>query len=167
MSTGGIVALAIAAVAVIFLAVNRGLISSGVQVGVGAGGVTSTKGIVAPQPSSNYGGYLAASTAPGVSSALNGALTGLGSAFAGWFGGSPAPTKPVQQGATSNSPSLAAQPIGTTDAPIGGALVGPQPASLSGLQLTYDSGTTGAAFDYTGLANANSWDQSSSLEYAS
>jgi hypothetical protein len=168
MKAGAIVAIVIGAVVVIFLAVNRGLISSGVSVGVGPGGVTTGKGIVAPQPSQNYGGYLAASTAPGVSSALNGALMGLGGAFASWMHETTPPgTTPIRQGASPTSPSLGAQPIGvtTSDAPIGGSLVGPQPATLSNLQLTYDAGTSGAAFDYAGLAGDNSWDSAASLDY--
>ena len=172
MSTGGTIALVIGVLAVFYLAINRGLINSGVQVGVGPGGVTSTKGIVAPQPSQNYGGYLAASTAPGVSSALNGALTGLGSAFAGWFG----PTNPIAspaQGASPNSPSGAAQPSGPSVAagaavaaatPGGGSyaedgwIIGPQvdPA------VSYNS-TAGSAFDYSGLASDNGYDPSVAL----
>lgn len=167
MKAGAIIAIVVGVVAVIFLAVNRGLVSSGVSVGVGPGGSTSVRGIVAPQPSQNYGGYLAATTAPGISSALNGALMGLGSAFASWMG-KPSTQAPVAQGASVSSPSLYAQPIGvtSTEMPLSGSLVGPQPATLSGLQLTYDSGSSGAAFDYAGLAADNAYDPSASLSYA-
>jgi hypothetical protein len=165
MSTGAWIAVVVGVVAVIFLAVNRGLVQSGVQVGVGPGGVTTTRGIVAPQPTANYGGYLAASTAPGVSNALNGALTGLGHALAGWMNPPAAASAPVAQGASASSPSLYAQPSGPALAlggtAVAGALVGPQIDPT----IQYDL-TSGAAFDYSGLTQDNSFDPSASLSYA-
>lgn len=163
MSTGGVIAIVLGAVVLVFLAVNRGLVSSGVQVGIGPSGATSTRGIVAPQPSTNYGGYLAASTAPGVSSALNGALTGLGSGLASWFRPAPTSAPVVSQGANSASPSAAAQPVGvqTTNMPISGALVGPQITPISG--LSYDA-TSGAAFGFGDLSAENAWTAADSLE---
>lgn len=167
MKAGVIIAVVVGAVAIIFLAVNRGLISSGVGISVGAGGSTSAKGIVAPQPATNYSGYLAASTAPGVSSALNGLLSGLGSGFGSWLGGGGGSTPGPNQGANPASPSLGAQPSGpslaTQNAPIGGALVGPQIDPITG--LTYDA-TSGAAFDYSGLAADNAYDPTASLQAA-
>jgi hypothetical protein len=161
MSTGGWIAIVVGAVVVIFLAVNRGLITSGVQVGVGPGGVTTTRGIVAPQPTSNYGGYLAASTAPGVSNALNGALTGLGHAIAGWMNPPTSVPASPSQGASAASPSLAAQPIGPSGAVAAGFAVGPQIDPSVGYGVT-----SGAAFDYAGLAGDNSFDPNASLSYA-
>lgn len=161
MKDSTIIILVVAVVGVLFWAFSKGFITSG-AVPIGH------TGILAPQPTTNYSGYLAASTAPGVSNALNGLLTGIGGAFTGWFGGggpgTPAPV--VAQGANPKSPTLAAQPQGvsTTSYVIGGSLVGPQPATLSGLQLTYDAGTSGNAFDYAGLAGDNSFDSSYSLE---
>lgn len=166
MNTGAVIAIVVGAVVLVFLAVNRGLVSSGVQVGVGPGGATSVRGIVAPQPSSNYGGYLAASTAPGVSAALNGAFTGLGSALAGWF--SPPHSAPLSaQGSSPTSPAGPAQPTGpataveTQSAVIGGALVGPQVDPI----VSYNS-TSGSAFAWDSLAADNAPDVSASLESA-
>ena len=168
MNTGAVVAIVIGAVVLVFLAVNRGLVNSGVQVGVGPGGVTTTRGIVAPQPSANYGGYLAASTAPGVAGALNGALTGLGHALAGWL---TPPTTPQA------APSLFAQPSGPSAAsaaaiaggigiatPGGGTYaedgwaIGPQIDPV----ISYNS-TGGSAFDWAGLSADNAYDPSAAL----
>lgn len=162
MSTGGTIALVVGVLAIFYLAINRGLINSGVQVGIGPGGVTSARGIVAPQPSSNYGGYLAASTAPGVASALNGALTGIGSSLASWVHGSPAPAGPAPaQGASYNSPSMAAQPSGPVGSYVAGSTVGPVIDPV----VSYDA-TSGAAFDYPGLAADNGYDASVALSNA-
>lgn len=158
MSTGATVAIVVGVLAVFYLAVSRGLVSSGVSVGVGPGGITAAKGIIAPQPSSNYGGYLAASTAPGVSSALNGALTGLGSGLASWLHSS-TPAQPApQQGASASSPSLYAQPSGPAGAFVAGSTVGP----ITDPVVSYDA-TSGAAFDYPGLAADNGYDASVAL----
>jgi len=162
MKAGVIVAVIVGAVAIIFLAVNRGLISSGVNVGFGPAGSTTVKGIIAPQPTQNYSGFLAASTAPGVATALNGALAGLGKGFESWFGGGGG-TQPVAQGASATSPSLFAQPSGPSAAAaatVGGSLVGPiiDPA------MSYDM-TTGAAYDYSGLSADNTWDSSATLDF--
>lgn len=158
MSTGATVAIVVGVLAVFYLAVSRGLVSSGVAVGVGPGGITSAKGIVAPQPSSNYGGYLAASTAPGVASALNGALTGIGSGLASWLHGSNPQAPAPQQGASPTSPSLYAQPSGPVGDFVAGSTVGPvvDPA------VSYNA-TSGAAFDYPGLASDNGYDGSVAL----
>lgn len=166
MSTGGVIALVIGAVAIIFLAVNRGLVQSGVPVG---------HGIVAPQPASNYGGYLAASTAPQVSNILSTLLSGANSAFHNWLApkspGTPAPA----QGFSSSSPSAAAQPTGPAPGAIqpsnfdttaglvdtsGGWMIGPQVDPL----VSYNQ-TPQSAFDYSGLASDNSFDPNASLEF--
>lgn len=178
MSTGGIIAIVIGGLAILFFATSRGLINSGVSVGVGPGGVTTAKGIIAPQPSANYGGYLAASTAPGVSSALNGALTGLGGALAGWLGRpSSSPAAPAQ-GASASSPSLAAQPSGpfmpsgpmpptSIGIPTSGGGTFAEDGWVIGPQISPDisfNSTAGSAFDYSGIASDNAFDPSASLE---
>ena len=153
----------VAAAALLFWAVSSGLIKSGVVTVPGSGGV------VAPQPSSNYSGYLAASTAPGVAGAINTVLSGLGNTVDAWLGGTRS-AQPTAAGQTANaaSPALAAQPAGPSPAVIppsatyvdySNALVGPQvdPA------VAY-AATTGAAFDYLGLAGANTADASYSLQ---
>lgn len=172
MKTGGVIAIVIGVIAVLYFAFSRGLIGTGGQV-VGAGG------ILAPQPSSNYSGYLAATTAPSVAGILNTTLSGINSGLHSWL--SPAAPTPVTgQGASASSPSLAAQPVGPSSsvvAPGVGSVsilspgtVGPSsytaPTSLVGPQLdttiSYGS-TSGAAFDYAGLAASNAYDPSSGL----
>lgn len=166
MKTGAIIAVVVGVVVVLYLAVSRGLIGSGVAVSVGPGGVTTAHGIVAPQPGSNYSGYLAATTAPGVSSALNGLLTGVGGAFTKWLTPN-APAQPAPaQGANAASPSLAAQPSG----PVPAAAFGSASATGSGApvgpmvppDISYNA-TAGSAFDYSGLAGDNGYDPSFSL----
>ena len=177
MNTGAVVEIVIGAVVLVFLAVNWGVVNAGVQVGVGPGGVTTTRGIVAPQPSANYGGYLAASTAPGVAGALNGALTGLGHALAGWLTPPTTPQAAPAQGASASSPSLFAQPSGPSAAsaaaiaggigiatPGGGTYaedgwaIGPQIDPV----ISYNS-TGGSAFDWAGLSADNAYDPSAAL----
>jgi hypothetical protein len=166
MKDSTIIILVVAGVAVLFWAVSTGLLKT-------VGGPVTVPGtnILAPQPTQNYSGYLAASTAPGVSSALNGALSGLGTGlnhlFAGWFGsptGSSAPT-PIKQGSNPASPSLGAQPVGPSASTIAaqtaeGSFVGPQIPEI-GYEVT-----SGSAFDYSGLAADNGYDPAYSLESA-
>lgn len=158
MKTGTVIAVVGGAVVLLFWAASRGLINAGVRVNP-SGTVT---GIVAPQPSQNYSGYLAASTAPAVTGAINTALSGLSSSLSAWLHPTGSPSVPPAQGATTSSPSLAAQPSGpTTDQGVvaSGAFVGPQvPPDLS-----YNA-TPGSAFDYSGLALDNSFDPEASLE---
>lgn len=158
MKTGAVIAIVVGVLAVLYLAVSRGLIGSGVAIGPGG----QQRGIVAPQPGSNYSGYLAATTAPQVSGILNTVLSGVNSAFHSWLAPSAPAAVPPAQGASANSPSLFAQPSGPAPQPsmysAPTALVGPQidPA------LQYDQ-TSGAAFDYAGLSNDNSFDPNASL----
>lgn len=119
---------------------------------------------IIPQASQNYGGYLAASTAPAVSSALSGFLTGLGNLTTSWFHGSNPPQ--------TASPS-AAQPQGAQQYNSGGVGVNmPLPVSVYGAtapvvisDTSYDN-TTGSAFNYGGLAADNSFDPLYSLDPA-
>jgi hypothetical protein len=162
-----VIILIVAGVALLFWATSSGLL----KVTGGAVPVGNT-GILAPQPSQNYSGYLAASTAPGVSSALNSIIGGLGTSLGAWLSPSGSPPPPVGQGASSASPSGAAQPIGvpnpaiqpTSISPsaslVGPTLVGPQIPPLDG--TSYDA-TLGSAYDYNGLSAANSFDPSYSL----
>jgi hypothetical protein len=164
MSTGGVIAIVIGAVVVIFLAVNKGLVNSGVAVG---------HGIIAPQPAQNYGGFLAASTAPQVSNILGTILSGVNSSFHNWLAPATPATPAPAQGASATSPSVAAQPTGpapgtiqpssyTTSAGLVdtgmGWMIGPQTTPALG----YDA-TSGAAFDYAGLTADNSFDPNASL----
>lgn len=170
MSTGGVIAIVLGVGAVIFLAVNRGLITAGVQVPVGVGG---QRGIVAPQPAQNYGGYLAATTAPQVSSLLGTAISGLNNAFSSWLHPTTVAKPAPQQGANVSSPSMAAQPSGpsyvsastntfiaaeaaNTPTPIG-PVIDPN--------MSYNA-TPGSAFDYSGMAFDNGFDPNASLEAA-
>jgi hypothetical protein len=128
-------------------------------------------GIVAPQPTQNYSGYLAASTAGGVSDVLNTALSGLSGSVAGWFGGSGGSSTVVNQGPVqpaSQAPTAAAQPSGPT--PSGFYSGVSAPAMMNATQYTpvgpipppdisYAS-TSQSAFNYDALANANSYDPS-------
>jgi hypothetical protein len=171
MSTGGVIALVIGGIAVIFLLVNRGLVNAGVPVG---------HGIVAPQPSSNYGGYLAATTAPQVSGLLSTVLSGVTSAAHSWLSSNPpsSNTPAPNQSASASSPSLSAQPVGPNPGFIasGGILAaGPLGPSDSGMgwmigpqvdpTISYNA-TPANAFDYTGLAYDNSYDPNASLSLA-
>jgi hypothetical protein len=153
MKDNVIVIAVIAGVALLFWAVSTGLIkTTGGNVAIGGG-------IVAPQPAQNYSGYLAASTAPAVSNALSGAVSGLSSSLSSWLSGLGGSTAtPVGQAANPNSPALAAQPIGPQVIPTLGSYAGPQVDPL----LAYDS-TSGSAYDYAGLAGANSYDPSYDL----
>jgi hypothetical protein len=176
MKDSTIVLLLIGGAALLFWAVSTGLIrTTGGMIPVGAQGQVAGGTILAPQPSSNYSGYLAATTAPGVSTALNSALSGISTGvnhlFAGWFGGSGAAAGPApQQTASANSPALAAQPAGPVYGPFVDAQtfqgtsspVGP----INDPSVAYGA-TSGAAFDYAGLANANTYDPGYSLQDAS
>jgi hypothetical protein len=158
MKDSTIIIILLGGAALLFWAVSTGLIqTTGGAVRVGPQGAVS--GVVAPQPAQNYSGFLAASTAPGVSSALNSALSGIGNAFSAWL--TPHnPTVAAGQGPVSATPpTLSAQPSGPVGATIAGASVGP----IIPPELSYDA-TTGAAYDWMGLANANSFDPSYSLQ---
>ena len=152
MKENTVIILVVAVAALLFWAISTGLLKTGVNVG---------GGIVAPQPSQNYSGYLAASTAPAVSGALSNAVFGLSSAFTSWLhpsGGSSAPT-PAGQQASATSPAGPAQPAGSTYASYDDSLVGPQIDPI----MSYGA-TPGSAFDYSGLAASNAYDPSYSLD---
>jgi hypothetical protein len=176
MKESTIIILVVAGVAALFWAVQTGLIK------VTGGAVNVGGGIVAPQPSQNYSGYLAASTAPGVSGALNAILGGVGSTLSSWLApanANPAAPTPAQVAASVGPVPGSIQP---TSATIGTQLVSPSFAGPSGpslanlmpsysatpigpqtdASLNYDS-TTGNAFDYNGLSGANAYDPAYSL----
>lgn len=173
MKDSTILILVIGGLALLFWASSKGFISAsptGLGINPATGKAYGT--IAVPQPSTNYSGYLAASTAPGVTSALNALIGGLGSTTSSWLAGSGAATPTVGQGATnpsSSAPSAAAQPVGPSSSyfysgaylnPISSpsAAVGPAVAP----ELSYGA-TSGAAFDYAGLASSNAVDPSYSL----
>jgi hypothetical protein len=174
MKDSTIIIIVVAVAAGLFWAVSTGLIkTTGGMINVGGG-------VIAPQPSANYSGYLSASAAPAISGAINQSISGLGSLFSGWLSSSnPAPK--INQTASSTSPSGAAQPAGaslsqvqtaaieqasgtgafvapTTYASYSDTLVGPQIEPV----MRY-SATSGSAFDYAGLAADNSYDSDYSL----
>lgn len=177
MKDEGWIVLIVGGFVLLFWAFSRGLIGGGVgptgvavnpQTGVASGAIQ------VPQPSSNYSGYLAATTAPGVASAVNTIIGGLGTTLSGWFsGGSNAPQ--VAQGPAapaSAAPSAAAQPAGPTPInPITGgnfyaganapAMLNATAATpigpITAPDVTYDA-TSGSAFDYNGLSGSNAYD---------
>jgi len=162
-----VIILVVAGFALLFWAVQTGLIKT-----VG-GGINVGGGVVAPQPSVNYSGYLAASTAPGVSSALNSILGGLGTSIAGWLSPEPSTatnTPFVNQGPmlpASQAPSAAAQPSGPTpSAVVAAQTVQNTPVPVGPVvdpSVSYLS-TNQNAFNYIGLADANAVDPNYSLE---
>jgi hypothetical protein len=112
---------------------------------------------IVPQAASNYSGYLAASTAPAVSTALNGFLTGLGNLGTSWLHGS---------SSTSVGSPSAAQPQGAQQQLSGG--VGVTANSNYNLippisPIAYDN-TSGSAFNYQGLSYDNGFDPTYSME---
>jgi hypothetical protein len=165
MKDSTVLIVVIAGFALIFWAFSKGFLSAS-PTGLGINPQTGKPfGVVnIPQPSQNYSGYLAASTAPGVSTALNGALSGIGAGlnnlFSGWIGGS-SQVQGVNQGAVNppaSAPSAAAQPVGPT-AQIFGPFVGP----VAYPDVSYNA-TPGSAFDYAGLAADNVYDPTYSLQ---
>lgn len=169
MKDSTVVLLIVGGFALLFWAFSRGLIST---TGLGVNPATGQQyGVItAPQPTTNYSGYLAATTAPGVSSALNGALSGLGAGvnnlFSGWFGGSSQTTPAPNQTASPVSPAVAAQPTGAVYGPFVDAStfqgtsnpVGP----VVDPTVSYNA-TSGSAFDFLGLSQANSYDPNYAL----
>lgn len=169
MKDSTVILLIVGGFVLLFWAFSKGIISTtGLGVNPATGQPYGT--IVTPQPTTNYSGYLAATTAPGVSSALNGALSGIGSGlnnlFSGWFGGSSQTTPGPNQTASPTSPAVAAQPSGSVYGPFVDAStfqgtsnpVGPVVDPV----MSYNS-TSGSAFDFLGLSNANSYDPSYAL----
>jgi hypothetical protein len=158
MGDKGIVAVVIGAVAIglLFIFSKQQSVNNAVALG--------TKQIV-PQASQNYAGYLAASTAPAVTSALSGFLTGLGNLSTSWFHGS----TPVGQSPSSAAPQGAQQQVSggvgpNLPAPISAYAPAPQTQITD---LSYDGNTTGSAFNYGGLSSDNSFDPLYSLDPSS
>lgn len=171
MKDSTIIVLVVAGFALLFWAMSRGLLGA-TPTGLGVNPATGKPyGVItAPQPTTNYSGYLAATTAPGVSGALNGALSGIGTGlnnlFSGWFGGAQTTPSPNQT-ASSNSPALAAQPAGAVYGPFVDASTFQGTANPVGPVVNPDmsyAATSGSAFDYAGLANANSPDMTYSIQ---
>lgn len=167
MKEGTVIAIIVAGVALIFLAVSRGWLGTGVgPTGIVTAPAPGQHGaIVTPQPTTNYSGYLAASTAPGVSNALNSALSGIGNLFTGWFGSSPAAPAPGQS-ASGSSPTMSAQPSGPSPSTLAAQAaegmntpVGPQVSQ----GVSYDA-TAQSAYDWLGLTADNAYDPSYSLQ---
>jgi hypothetical protein len=154
MKTGGIIALVVGVIVVLYFAVSRGLISSGVSVGPGG----QVKGIVAPQPSASYGGYLAATSAPAVSGILNTTLAGLNHAFAGWFGSGPSQpaAAPAALASTGPAPTLGAY-VTTPNASAPLPVIGPQIADATAY--------TGLSDQFATVADENSYDPNTSLSF--
>lgn len=180
MKESTVIVLIVAGVAALFWAMSRGLLG----VGVGPTGLVANPAtghlagaITVPQPTQNYSGYLAASTAPGVASALNSIFGGIGSSISGWLSPSGSSNTPyVNQGPIAPSPeapSAAAQPGGPLpDGFFSGASQNPVVASSAFVgpvvapDLAYGA-TSGLAFAYDGLAADNAPDMSYSLEQTS
>jgi|SRR6516162_359446 hypothetical protein len=166
MKDSTLVILLVGGAALLFWAVSRGFISAsptglGTLPGPGQSGV-----IVTPQPTQNYSGYLAASTAPSVSSALSSVLSGFGNLASGWLSSKASGASvPPQQGASAYSPSMGAQPSGPSPFATQSAysaydntLVGPQiPDAVS-----YDA-TNGSAYAWAALADDNGYDPNYAL----
>lgn len=176
MKTGFLIAGILAAVGIVYLIFSKTLLGGNPAVSVGPGGRQT--GILAPQPSTNYSGYLAATTAPQVSGILNTVLAGVNSGFHSWLSPSnPTPANaPANQGANMASPSLAAQPSGPYPT-YGPAAPGNAAGSFSDLQAAFSApvgpvvdpamsynATPGSAFDYGPLAADNAYDSAASLE---
>lgn len=173
MKESTVIVLLVAGFAVLFWAFSKGFISAS-PTGLGINPSTGQAyGVVnVPQPSTNYSGYLAASTAPGVSSALNQIFGGIGTGLSSWLSGGGSSTPVVNQGPIAppaSAPSASAQPTGPTPSgffsgasanPVlsASAAVGPAIAP----DLSYDA-TQNSAFDYAGLSSANAFDPNYSL----
>lgn len=175
MKDSTVILLVVGGFVLLFWAFSKGIITAGVgPTGLGVNPATGKPyGVItAPQPSTNYSGYLAATTAPGVSGALNGALSGIGSGlnnlFSGWFGGQSSNPTPSasNQIASANSPALNAQPAGPVAAPFDFASTFQGTSNPVGPVVNPDvsyNATNWSAFDYNGLAASNSPDMTYSL----
>lgn len=174
MKDSTIIILVVGGLVVLFWAVSKGFIST---TGLGVNPATGQPyGVIAvPQPTQNYSGYLAATTAPGVASALNGALSGLGNLFSGWINNPTSTPSSVNQGPVapaSSAPSQAAQPSGPTSPSFYSGASAPAQLNATAYapvgpvvapDLSYTA-TPGSAFDYAGLAASNSYDSTYSIQ---
>lgn len=141
--------------ALLFLAMKYGWIGGNPNAAIPVG-----KGVYAPQPAQNYSGYLAASTAPGVSDALNGLLSGIGGAVSGWMHKSQNVPAPAVQAA---APTGAYQAVSTGVGPSNplGISDSFDPALWSN-PIAYDN-TDVTSFSYDPLAADNAYDPTYSL----
>jgi hypothetical protein len=161
---GVIVVIVLAVAAGLFFAFKSGFISPGL--GMTAGG-KQVGTIAVPQPTQNYGGYLAATTAPAVSAGIGNLLTAGSHWIAGLASPAASATPAVASGANPASPTLAAQPAGPNNASQAamiaaegmGTTVGP----MVDPQIAYDA-TAGSAFDWAGLSADNAWTSDASLD---
>lgn len=156
MKDSTLVIIVVAVAAGLFFAFRNGFLSSSpTGLGINARTGLPSGNITVPQPATNYSGFLAASTAPQVSNALGGFITGLSSSALAWLSPKQGQVVPPQSGASTVSPSLGAQPSGpwSLSDVWGGALVGPQIDPV----ISYDS-TNGSSFGYDSLAADNAFD---------
>jgi hypothetical protein len=133
-------------------------------------GVATGKTILAPQPSQNYGGYLQATTAPSVSSAISSMISGLGSSVGGWLGKSSSPSIATAGIAAAGQVGAGIAPRLISGGPAGAAapnapvqLIAPI-GPITDPGLSYNA-TDYSSFDYGGLAYNNSYDPSASLNF--
>lgn len=159
MRTGAVVAIVAGVLIALYWAFSRGIIGSG---GLG---VRASGGVIAPQPSSNYSGYLAATTAPQVSGILNTVLSGVNSGLHSWLAPAQAAT-PAPTPAPAASPALAAQPQGPSGLNDSALFYSATPVGPQVDPTVSYAATSGAAYDLGGLASQNAFDPSSSLEFS-
>jgi hypothetical protein len=156
MKEAPFLAVVIGGFALLYLAVKSGWIGGNPNAAIPVG-----RGVYAPQPAQNYSGYLAASTAPGVSDALNGLLSGVGGALSGWLhtrsSNSPAPN--VQAAAPTGAYQAASTGIGPSN-PLG--ISDSNNPMLWTDPLAYDN-TGVTSFAYDALAADNAYDPTYSL----
>jgi hypothetical protein len=124
--------------------------------------------ILTPQPTQNYGGYLQATTAPAVSQALSGAISGFGSTIAGWLGSSSQPSIATAGISAAGAVGAGVAPRLISGGPAGSAapnapaqLIAPI-GPITDPNLSYNA-TDYSSFDYSGLASNNAYDPTASL----
>lgn len=156
MKEAPFLAIVIGGFALIYLAVKSGWIGPNQSAAIPVG-----RGVYAPQPAQNYSGYLAASTAPGVSSALNGLLSGIGGAVSGWLHQAPknVPAPNVQAAAPTGAYQSASTGVGPMN-PTG--ISDSNDPFLWTDPLAYDN-TDVMSFSYDALAADNAYDPTYSL----
>lgn len=130
--------------------------------------------ILTPQPTQNYGGYIQATTAPAVSSALSGMISGFGSTVAGWLGKSSSPSIATAGISAAGGVAAGVAPRLISGGPAGsaapnapntnGGLIAPIPPTgpIVDPTLSYNA-TDYSSFDYGGLASNNAYDPTATL----
>lgn len=156
MKEAPLLAVIIGGFAILYLAIKSGWIGPNQSAAIPVG-----KGVYAPQPAQNYSGYLAASTAPGVSSALNGLLSGIGGAVSGWLH-TPSVNSPAPN-VRAVTPTSYSQSVSTGIGP--GNITGTADSfdqTLWDNPIAYDN-TDVTAFSYDAIAADNAYDPTYSL----